>query len=118
MPREEPEFLKNLNKYGPKKSENISVLEETTATAAGRKPRTSEEMLGQNLLAIAGDPKARKKNEQLMQEVKELGDQYKREARDVDAPSQSVISRLKNSLGFKHGGKVSTTKPNKKQPRW
>jgi len=117
MAREEPEFLKNLNKYGPKKKDNIAILEETVSTASGRKPRTSEEVMGQNLLAMAGDPEARKKNEKLMQEAKELGDQYKREAKG-SVSSSSIPYQLRTALGFKHGGKISTTQPNKKQPRW
>lgn len=117
MADQDTDFLENLSKYGPKKVDNIFRLEETAALAAGRKPKSREELMGQKMLAMAGDPEARKKNEKLMQEIKELGDQYKREAKGSVA-SSSIPYQLRSALGFKHGGKVSTSKTNKKQARW
>jgi len=59
--------------------------------------------------AIAGNAEARKQNAALQQEVKELGDQYKREARGTEAPDEGIISRLRSATGMKKGGKVSAS---------
>jgi hypothetical protein len=115
MAVKDPEFVSTFKKYGPSVGANIVDVEEAVALSQGKKPRDKTEMMGQKMEAMAGRPDARKKNEQLIKEAEELANQYKREARGT---SSSIPDRLRSMLGFKHGGTVSTTKPNKKQNRW
>jgi hypothetical protein len=118
MPFPKEVISENLEKYGPKVGSNVDKLEETVSLAAGRKPRERNEMLGQNIMAMAGRSDARKQNEKLIKEAQELGDQYKREARGTEGSSSTIPKSVLSALGFKHGGKISTCSPNKSQSRW
>ena len=113
-----PEYLENMRQYGPNIGSNISDVENATALAAGRAPRSQDEMMGRNLMALAGRPEAIAANQRLMKEARELGNQYKRETRGLGTNQESTIDKLRRTLGFKHGGKVSTAEKNKNQPRW
>jgi hypothetical protein len=118
MPFPKQVISENLEKYGPKMGSNVSKIEETVSLAAGRKPRSSKEMMGQNLMAMAGRSDASKENEKLIKEAEELGSQYKREARGTEGSSSTIPKKMLSALGFKHGGKISTCSPNKSQSRW
>ena len=77
-------YLENLRKSGPKVRDRASDLEEMASLANARP--SSVDAREMNMRAIAGNAEARKQNAALRQEVKELGDQYKREARGMEAP--------------------------------
>jgi hypothetical protein len=94
MPFPKEVVSENLEKYGPKVGSNIEKIEEAVSLASGRKPRDRNEMLGQNVMAMAGRSDARKQNEKLIKEAQELGDQYKREARGTEAPSSDIPKRM------------------------
>jgi len=113
-----PDDLETLEKYGPKVGSNIGDIETTTALAAGKKPRSQDEMVGRNLMALAGRPEAIEANQRMLKDARELGNQYKRETRDKGVKEDSTIEKLRRSLGFKHGGKISTAEKNKTQRRW
>jgi len=95
----QPKFSENLRKYGPKTSGHVGDLERMAALANAREARPEKEMLGRNMMAIAGVPSEKAGTAGLVQEIKELGDQYKREARGT-VPSDDE--------GMKKGGKVSS----------
>lgn len=102
-----PKYLENLKRYGPKAKDRAVDLEEMAALANARPSR--ENMQEANFRAIAGQPAARKEAARLAQEVSELGDQYKREARGMEAPDdEGIISKIKSAAGMKKGGKVSS----------
>ena len=103
----DPKYLQNIRKYGPKIRDRADELEQAAALANARS--SSGDAREMNMRAIAGNAAARKQNAQLQQELQELGDQYKREARGVEAPEDdSIISRVKSAAGMKKGGKVSS----------
>ena len=102
-----PKYLENLKRYGPKVKDRAVDLEEMAALANARP--SQENMRESNFRAIVGQPSARKNAARLAQEVSELGDQYKREARGVEAPEdEGIIDRIKSAAGMKKGGKVSS----------
>ena len=102
-----PKYLENLKRYGPKVKDRAVDLEEMAALANARP--SQENMREANFRAIVGQPSARKNAARLAQEVSELGDQYKREARGVEAPEdEGIIDRIKSAAGMKKGGKVSS----------
>ena len=102
-----PKYLENLKRYGPKVADRAVDLEEMAALANARQPR--ENVQEANFRAIAGQPSARRQAARLAQEVSELGDQYKREARGVEAPEEEgIMKRIKSAAGMKKGGKVSS----------
>lgn len=102
-----PKYLENIRRYGPKARDNVEELEKMAALANARPAR--ENMVGQNFMAIAGSPQARRENARLVRELEELGDQYRRESRGVESPEdEGIISRIKSAAGMKKGGKVSS----------
>ena len=102
-----PKYLENLKRYGPKVKDRAVDLEEMAALANARP--SQENMRESNFRAIVGQPSAHKNAARLAQEVSELGDQYKREARGVEAPEdEGIIERIKSAAGMKKGGKVSS----------
>lgn len=102
-----PKYLENLKRYGPKAADRAADLEEMAALANARP--SQENMREANFRAIVGQPSARRNAARLAQEVSELGDQYKREARGVEAPEdEGIISRIKSAAGMKKGGKVAS----------
>jgi hypothetical protein len=98
-------YLENLRKYGPNVRDRATERERT-ASMANARPSTldAQEM---NMQAIAGRADARRQNAALQQELAELGDQYKRESRGVEAPDDGIIGRLRSAAGMKKGGSVS-----------
>lgn len=98
-------YLENLRKYGPKTRDRASELEELASLANARESNIDAREM--NMRAIAGNAEARKQNAALQKELSELGDQYKREARGVEAPDEGVVSRLKSAVGMKKGGSAS-----------
>jgi len=114
MPMEKPAYMENLEKYGPGTSGKVKDVEKMTALASGRPER--EDIYEENFRAIAGKPS--KAIKELVQEAKELGDQYKREARGVEKPESSISKKLLTNLGFKHGGKISTAEKNSACKGW
>ena len=102
-----PKYLENLKRYGPKAADRAADLEEMAALANARP--SQENMREANFRAIVGQPSARRNAARLAQEVSELGDQYKREARGVEAPEdEGIMSRIKSAAGMKKGGKVAS----------
>lgn len=101
-----PKYLENLKRYGPQAKDRAADLEEMAALANARPSR--ENMRESNFRAIVGQPSARREAARLAQEVSELGDQYKREARGVEADDEGIMSRIKSAAGMKKGGKVSS----------
>jgi len=102
-----PKYLENLKRYGPQAKDRAADLEEMAALANARPSR--ENMRESNFRAIVGQPSARRESARLAQEVSELGDQYKREARGVGAPDDDgIISKIKSAAGMKKGGKVGS----------
>ena len=102
-----PKYLENLKRYGPKAADRAADLEEMAALANARP--SQENMREANFRAIVGQPSARRNAARLAQAVSELGDQYKREARGVEAPEdEGIISRIKSAAGMKKGGKVAS----------
>ena len=99
-------YLENLRKSGPKVRDRASDLEEMASLANARP--SSVDAREMNMRAIAGNAEARKQNAALRQEVKELGDQYKREARGMEAPDEGVVGRLRSAVGMKKGGGVAS----------
>jgi hypothetical protein len=103
----DPKYLQNIRRYGPRLRDEAATLDQAAALANARSP--SADAREMNMRAIAGNAAARKQNAQLQQELQELGDQYKREARGMEAPEEdSIISRVKSAAGMKKGGKVSS----------
>lgn len=102
-----PKYLENLKRYGPQAKDRAADLEEMAALANARPSR--ENMRESNFRAIVGQPSARRESARLAQEVSELGDQYKREARGVEAPDdEGIINKIKSAAGMKKGGKVGS----------
>ena len=102
-----PKYLENLKRYGPQAKDRAADLEEMAALANARPSR--ENMRESNFRAIVGQPSARRESARLAQEVSELGDQYKREARGVEArDDDGIINKIKSAAGMKKGGKVSS----------
>ena len=99
-------YLENMRKYGPSVRDRVSDLEQL-ASMANTRP-SSIDPREMNMRAIAGNLEARKQNAALQQEIGELGNQYKREARGVEAPDEGIISRMKAAAGMKKGGKVAS----------
>lgn len=102
----EPTYLENLRKYGPNVRDRATELEKAASLANARSSEIDAREM--NMQAIAGRSDARKKNAALQQELSELGDQYKREARGVEAPDEGVITRVKNAVGLKNGGMTAS----------
>ena len=102
----EANYLENLRKYGPNARDRVTELEKMASLANARSSDIDAREM--NMQAIAGRSDARRKNAALQQEVSELGDQYKREARGVEAPDDGIVSRLKSSVGMKKGGSASS----------
>jgi hypothetical protein len=99
-------YLENLRKYGPNARDRVTELERMAALANARE--ASSDPREMNMRAIAGNAVARKQNADLQQELEELGNQYKREARGVEAPEEGIIDRARNAIGLKKGGKVGS----------
>ncbi len=104
----ESKYLENLRKYGPKTRDRATELEKMASLANARSSDIDAQEM--NMRAIAGNAEARKQNAALQQEVKELGNQYKREARGTEAPSESVVSRLRSATGMKKGGMTASAR--------
>jgi hypothetical protein len=102
----EAKYLENLRKYGPKARDRATELEKMASLANARGSDIDAQEM--NMRSIAGRADARKQNAALQQELGELGDQYKREARGVEAPDEGIVSRLKSSVGLKNGGTASS----------
>jgi hypothetical protein len=100
MSFKQPKVVENLRRYGPSASANIGKLEEMAALANSRQPKSDKEMIGRNIMAAAGMSQEQAGTSDLSKELKELGDQYKREARGtVRPPEEEKLSS---------GGKVSS----------
>ena len=99
-------YLENMRKYGPSVRDRVSDLEQLASMANARPSNIDPREM--NMRAIAGNLEARKQNAALQQEIGELGNQYKREARGVEAPDEGIISRMKAAAGMKKGGKVAS----------
>ena len=99
-------YLENLRRFGPSVRDRASEIERMAAMANARP--SSLDAREMNMQAIAGRADARRQNAALQQEIGELGDQYKREARGVEAPDDGIISRLRSVAGMKKGGKVAS----------
>ena len=102
----DPTYLANLRKYGPNLRDRATELEKAASLANARPSESDAREM--NMQAIAGRSDARKKNAALQQELSELGDQYKREARGVEAPDEGVVGRFRSSLGMKSGGMTAS----------
>jgi hypothetical protein len=101
----ESKYLENLRKYGPKTRDRATELERMASLANARSSDIDAQEM--NMRAIAGRADARKQNAALQQELAELGNQYKREARGVEAPEEGAVSRIKSAVGLKKGGSAS-----------
>ena len=101
MAFKQPKVVENLRRYGPAASANIGKLEEMAALANSRQPKSDKEMIGRNIMAAAGMSQEQAGTSDLSKELKELSDQYKREARGTVRPSEDEEKLSK-------GGKVSS----------
>ena len=100
MAFKQPKVVEDLRRYGPSASANIGKLEEMAALANSRQPKSEKEMIGRNIMAAAGMSQEQAGTSDLSKELKELSDQYKREARGtVRPPEEEKLSK---------GGKVSS----------
>ena len=101
MAFKKPKVVEDLRRYGPSASANIGRLEEMAALANMRKPTSEKEMLGRNIMAAAGMSQEQAGTSDLVKELRELRDQYKREARGTVPAAEEKM---------KKGGKVSASK--------
>lgn len=99
-------YLENMRKYGPSVRDRVSDLELAASMANARPSNIDPREM--NMRAIAGNIEARRQNAALQQEIGELGNQYKREARGVESPDDGIVSRLRSAAGMKKGGKVAS----------
>jgi len=99
-----PNYEENLNKYGPGTTGQVKDLERMVA-AANARPE-NKDIYEKNFRSIVSRPS--KEIQNLAQEAGELANQYKREARGVEAPDSTIPKKILTTLGFKHGGKIST----------
>jgi hypothetical protein len=97
----QPKVVEDLRRYGPSASANIGKLEEMAALANSRQPKSEKEMIGRNIMAAAGMSQEQAGTSDLSKELKELGDQYKRESRGT-VPAAEKEEKLKK------GGSVSS----------
>jgi len=100
MAFKKPKVVENLRRYGPSASSNIGKLEEMAALANSRQPKSEKEMIGRNIMAAAGMSQDQAGTSDLAKELRELGDQYRRESRGT-VPVQEEDK-------MKKGGKVSS----------